>query len=139
MSSSNNCAAYAGSENIFSYSSNVISSTSPQPKEKILSDIFFYSTDNLTQLPNYRVTNTIAHFSALLVKLSEQADKSTRTIVRLTYAIVFLTIVLLLITAIPVIKDFMKPSEQPDFKKQTYQQPKENKKPDIGSPLLRIK
>jgi hypothetical protein len=45
-------------------------------------------------------------FTALLIKLSDQADHRAKTIVALTWALVFFTIVILVLTAVLVWKEF---------------------------------
>jgi hypothetical protein len=111
-----------------------------KPNESLIAEIFFHSKDKLTQNPDERVSTTLAIFSSLLVKLSWQAEESTRKIVRLTLAIVFLTVVLLMvtsITAIPVIKDFITPTKQTNLEEQTYQQTEKSKQQEVKSPMGR--
>jgi hypothetical protein len=64
-----------------------------------LKDIFHqyniaFSSNNPSQ-----IHRTLAYFSALLIKLSHQAEKSTKRIIHLTYAMLFVSVVLLFITA----------------------------------------
>jgi hypothetical protein len=55
------------------------------------------------EIPNdVKITRTMARFATLLVNLSEQADKITRKLVCLTWALVFLTVALLVVEAIRI-------------------------------------
>ncbi|MFA5072483.1 MAG: hypothetical protein WC539_01070 [Nitrospirota bacterium] len=90
-----------------------------QSKEKILADIFFYSKDLLSQFPNDRVTNTIAHFSALLVKLSEDADKLQKRIFRLSWAMFILSVAMLVLASTQLFVQINQiPSQKNDYTQQ---------------------
>jgi uncharacterized protein (DUF927 family) len=68
-------------------------------EKDLLKDIFHqyniaFSSNNPSQ-----IHRTLAYFSALLIKLSRQAEKSTKRIIHLTYTMLFVSVVLLFITA----------------------------------------
>lgn len=71
--------------------------------EDLLKEIFFCSNDLLSHGPTTNISRTIAHFSSLLVVLSRKAEKSTKKIVRLTWALFGLTAILLLVAIIQII------------------------------------
>ena len=66
---------------------------------QLLADIHDESLDDQSRSREMTVSRTIARFGSLLCVLSEQADVQTRRIVRLTWALVALTIPLLGLTA----------------------------------------
>lgn len=49
--------------------------------EEILKEIFICSNDHLGHNQSTRISRSLAHFSALLISLSRQADESTKKIV----------------------------------------------------------
>ncbi|MCE9608866.1 MAG: hypothetical protein K8R23_01430 [Chthoniobacter sp.] len=65
----------------------------------LLTDIHDESLDDQSRSREMTVSRTMARFGSLLCVLSEQADIQTRRIVRLTWALVALTIPLLGLTA----------------------------------------
>ena len=71
-------------------------------EKELLKDIFHqyniaFSSNNPSQ-----IHRTIAYFSALLIKLSRQAEKSTQKLVYLTYALLAFTIALLFVGIIQI-------------------------------------
>lgn len=69
--------------------------------EDLLKEIFYCSTAFLEHGTN-KTSRTFAYFSSLLVNLSQQAEKSTKKIIYLTWAIIVLTIFLSVIATIQV-------------------------------------
>jgi hypothetical protein len=77
--------------------------------EELLKEIFFCADDHLGHNSSTRISHTLAYFSSLLVNLSKKAEESTnenikmqRTITRLTKVMLFVSIVLLFISAFQV-------------------------------------
>ena len=67
--------------------------------DELVKKIFRVSMNTLqTGDGNTRVSYTMANFAALLANLTRQAEKSTTTMIRLTYWICGLTIILLFVT-----------------------------------------
>lgn len=66
----------------------------------ILKEIFICSNDHLGHNQSTRTSRSLAHFSALLIILSRQADESTKKIVSLTKTLAYLTWVIAVFTAI---------------------------------------
>ena len=66
-------------------------------KEELLKDIYVIASDNKGHYQD-RTSNVISKFSSLLIILFREADKSTKKMVRLTYALFGLTVVLLGVT-----------------------------------------
>ncbi len=67
--------------------------------EELVQKIFRVSMNTLRTGDGYtRVGYTVANFAALLTNLSRQAEESTKKMVRLTYWICGLTIILLFVT-----------------------------------------
>ncbi len=71
--------------------------------EDLLKEIFICATDHKFQGAVTSTNKTIAFFSSLLVILSRQAEKSTKKIVHLTWALFGLTAALLLVAIIQII------------------------------------
>lgn len=74
--------------------------------EELLKEIFFCSSDLLSHGPTTNISRTIAHFSALLVKLSRQAEESTKQTIKLTKQLYYLTWFIAILTAILLLLGF---------------------------------
>jgi hypothetical protein len=70
--------------------------------EEILEDIWYHYQSPITPDPNERIAKVLPRFSSLLVLLSRQAEKQTKKIINLTWAIIVFTVVLCFFTAILV-------------------------------------
>ena len=68
--------------------------------EDLLKEIFLQSNYDFAPNKTDQISRTIAYFSALLIKLSRQSEKSTRKIVKLTRYLLYLTWVLAILTAV---------------------------------------
>lgn len=69
-----------------------------KPVKQLLADIHDESLDDQSRSREMTVSRTLARFGSLLCVLSEQADIQTRRIVRLTWGLLILTVVLLIAT-----------------------------------------
>ena len=71
--------------------------------KKLVEEMFYVSIDCLFHPePDKRISKTMALFSALLVNLSEQAEKTAKTIKYLTWALLAFTVALLFIGIIQI-------------------------------------
>lgn len=74
-----------------------------QSDENLLRDIFHQRDIAFSKNDPSQINLTLAYFSTLLIKLSRQAEKSTKKIICLTYALFGLTFVLLVVAIIQII------------------------------------
>jgi len=76
------------------------------------------------------VSFAIQPFAALLIRLSRDADKTAKTVLRLRWGLYFLTVVIALLTLVLVVKEFPEIYEKSNLRSQTTDN---NQPPDQGS------
>lgn len=99
-------------------------------EDDLLKDIFHqyniaFSSNNPSQ-----IHRTLAYFSALLIKLSRQAEESTKKMIRLTWALFGLTVALLVVAIVQIV--IFKQDANTNIhreQKQEYQQQQTENKP----------
>ncbi|HBO83782.1 MAG: hypothetical protein A2073_03080 [Deltaproteobacteria bacterium GWC2_42_11] len=98
--------------------------------EDLLKEIFICSNDHLAHNQSTRISRSLAYFSSLLIKLSRQAEESTKRIVKLTKILTYLTWAIAILTTILVLVTFFEFPKKTIFSNQetnqTYQKTKQN-------------
>jgi hypothetical protein len=90
-----------------------------QSNEDILKEIFYHSSIPPHHTSDIALTRTLAYFSALLYRLSLQAEESTKKTVDMTRKLLYLTWAIVILTAILLLVgffDFPKKSLTSDLK-----------------------
>ena len=80
----------------------IVASDLNRDPSALLTDIVAEGKDHESRSGDVVIMNMIAKFSTLLVVLGRELDNAQRTVARLTWAIFFLTVVLLILTAAQV-------------------------------------
>lgn len=74
-----------------------------QHDEDLLRDIFHQYNIAYSKNDPIQINLTLAYFSALLIRISRQAEKSTRRIIDLTKALLGLTVALLIVSIVQIV------------------------------------
>jgi hypothetical protein len=89
--------------------------------EDILKEIFYYSSIPPSHGPQTSLNRSLAYFSSLLLKLSKQAEESTKETTNLNKRLLYLTRVIVILTAILLLVTFFEFPKVSILGNQTYQ------------------